>query len=182
MNTNIVKYIPPNLSGVVCSEKYALEVPEVSVIDLSRLLTIRLDVCICNGLLADCFKKLNPKPRDQFRFDKSLWNYVIINEEVHDVFFRNKFLKDEDFFSDLTPLVCRIMGQILLKKSISSYPTWLLYNGKHNIFYIRCNGVNTTLIAYENSRQVWVLSLYGTYPKKHQIGDKVFGPVIHDFV
>ena len=182
MNTNIVKYVPPNLSSGVCSDKFALHLSEVSVIDLFRLLTSRLDICVCNQLLTSYLGKFSSKFKGEHQFSQSLWNYVVINNEVSDVTFRQQFLKDDDYFSDLRPLLCRIMGEILLKELMSSYPTWLLCNGKRNIFCIRNNGVNTTLVVYMNTRRVWIISLYGIFPEKYRIGDQVFQPLIHDFV
>jgi hypothetical protein len=106
----------------------------------------------------------------------------MIQKMVTDDELRKVLLKKDYTFTHLIPLLCRITVQILLYKTISSYPTWLKTDGGHNIFYVKIVDATATLIVYLNRNKVWVICLYGAVPQKHKVGDQVFGPVIHDFV
>lgn len=182
MNSHIVALMLPNLSDNVYCKEYKLEVPEVSISDLSRLLISFPTVCVCSNNLATFLQKFSSELRNERKFERTLWKYALIQEEIADDDLQKLLLKKEYIFNRLVPLLCRITEQVLLHKSIGLYQTWLKTDGRNNIFYVKIGHQIVTLVVCLNSNKVWEYSLHGSIPEKYQIGDQIFGPVIHDFV
>ena len=70
-NSQVVKYLLPNLSSNVCSEEFDLHLSEVSVSDLSRLLISRPDVCVCSDNLISFLQNSASKLRGEQVFGPS---------------------------------------------------------------------------------------------------------------